>query len=126
MNEGGAFFKSVKGELQKNSSVFKRGKESAVIAQIKVGGNNLEIPIHVVPGLANYTVVLPYGMGRKLVGRVGENVGINTYGLRTSGMGFITGVEIKDYRKTLFPSEYTRTLVYGRPCNCSRRNCGLL
>ena len=103
MNEGGAFFKSVKGELQKNSSVFKRGKESAVIAQIKVGSNNLEIPIHVVPGLANYTVVLPYGMGRKLVGRVGENVGINTYGLRTSGgMGFITGVELKTTEKRFF------------------------
>ena len=103
MNEGGAFFKSVKGELQKNSSVFKRGKESAVIAKIKVGSNNLEIPIHVVPGLANYTVVLPYGMGRKLVGRVGENVGINTYGLRTSGgMGFITGVELKTTEKRFF------------------------
>ena len=103
MNEGGAFFKSVKGELQKNSSVFKQGKESAVIAQIKVGSNNLEIPIHVVPGLANYTVVLPYGMGRKLVGRVGENVGINTYGLRTSsGMGFITGVELKTTEKRFF------------------------
>ena len=103
MNEGGAFFKSVKGELQKNSSVFKRGKESAVIAQIKVGSNNLEIPIHVVPGLANYTVVLPYGMGRKLVGRVGENVGINTYALRTSGgMGFITGVELKTTEKRFF------------------------
>ena len=74
MNEESAFFKNAKGELQKNSSVFKRGKESAVIAQISVGGNNLEIPIHVLPGLANYTVVLPYGMGRKLVGRVGENV----------------------------------------------------
>ena len=103
MNEGSAFFKSVKGELQKNSSVFIRGKESAVIAEIKVGKNNLEIPIHVVPGLANYTVVLPYGMGRKLVGRVGENVGINTYGLRTSdSMGFITGVKLKTTEKRFF------------------------
>ncbi|MFL2825759.1 MAG: TAT-variant-translocated molybdopterin oxidoreductase [Coraliomargaritaceae bacterium] len=103
MNEEGAFFKSAKGELQKNSSVFKRGKESAVIAQIKVGNNQLEIPMHVVPGLANYTVILPYGMGRQLVGRVGENVGINTYGLRTSdGMGFITGVELKATEKRFF------------------------
>ena len=103
MNEESAFFKSAKGELQKNSSVFKRGKESAVIAQISVGGNNLEIPIHVLPGLANYTLVLPYGMGRKLVGRVGENVGINTYGLRTSaGMGFISGVKLKATEKRFF------------------------
>ena len=100
MNEENAFFKSVKGELQKNSSVFKRGKESAVIAQIKVGKNQIEIPIHVVPGLANYTVILPYGMGRQLVGRVGENVGINAFGLRTSdGMGFITGVQLKATEK---------------------------
>ena len=103
MNEESAFFKSAKGELQKNSSVFKRGKESAVIAQISVGDNNLEIPIHVLPGLANYTVVLPYGMGRKLVGRVGENVGINTYGLRTSaGMGFVSGVKLKATEKRFF------------------------
>ena len=103
MNEEGAFFKSVKGELQKNSSVFKRGKESAVIAEIIVGSQNLEIPIHVLPGLANYTVILPYGMGRKLVGRVGENVGINTYGLRTSdGMGFTTGVQLKATEKRFF------------------------
>ena len=103
MNEESAFFKSAKGELQKNSSVFKRGKESAVIAQISVGDNNLEIPIHVLPGLANYTLVLPYGMGRKLVGRVGENVGINTYGLRTSaGMGFVSGVKLKATEKRFF------------------------
>lgn len=103
MNEGSDFFKSVKGELQKNSSVFKRGKESAVIAQIKVGEKNLDIPIHVLPGLANYTVVLPYGMGRQLVGRVGENVGINTYGLRTTeGMGFITGVQLKTTEKRFY------------------------
>lgn len=95
MNKESSFFKSAKGELQKNSSVFKRGKESAVVAQISVGNNNLEIPIHVLPGLANYTVVLPYGMGRKLVGRVGENVGINAYGLRTSsGMGFVSGAKL--------------------------------
>lgn len=103
MNEGSDFFKSVKGELQKNSSVFKRGKESAVIAQIEVGGKHLDIPIHVLPGLANYTVVLPYGMGRNLVGRVGENVGINTYGLRTSeGMGFITGAKLKTTEKRFY------------------------
>ena len=103
MNKESTFFKSAKGELQKNSSVFKRGKESAVIAQIIVGDNNLEIPIHVLPGLANYTVVLPYGMGRKLVGRVGENVGINTYGLRTSaGMGFVSGVKLKATEKRFF------------------------
>jgi molybdopterin-containing oxidoreductase family iron-sulfur binding subunit len=39
-------------------------------------------------------------MGRQLVGRVGENVGINAFGLRTSdGMGFITGVQLKATEK---------------------------
>lgn len=95
MNKGGAFFKSAKGELQKNSSVFKDGKESAVIVTLEVGDKNLELPIHVLPGLANYTVVLPYGMGRTLVGRVGENVGFNAYPLRQStAMGFTSGVKI--------------------------------
>ena len=76
-------------ELQKNSSVFKDGKESALIVELQVNGKILELPVHVLPGLANYTAVLPYGMGRSLVGRVGENVGFNAYPARTaSSMGF--------------------------------------
>ena len=95
MNKGGAFFKSAKGELQKNSSVFKDGKESAVIVSLEVNGKQLDLPIHVLPGLANYTVVLPYGMGRTLVGRVGENVGFNAYPIRNSdGMGFVSEAKI--------------------------------
>ena len=96
MNRGGAFFKSTKGELQKNSAVFKDGKETAVVAKLEVDGKSIELPIHVVPGLANYTLVLAYGMGRRTVGRVGENVGFNAYGLRTqSGMGFVNGVRLE-------------------------------
>ena len=96
MNRGGAFFKSTKGELQKNSAVFKDGKETAVVAKLSIDGKSLELPLHVVPGLANYTVVLPYGMGRRTVGRVGESVGFNAYGLRTkAGMGFLSGVQLK-------------------------------
>lgn len=95
MNEGGAFIKTTKGELQKNSAVFKGGKETAVMVQLELNGKVLEVPIHVLPGLANYTAILPYGMGRRIVGRVGEDVGFNTYPLRNSdGMGFVSGVKI--------------------------------
>jgi molybdopterin-containing oxidoreductase family iron-sulfur binding subunit len=103
MNKGGAFFKSAKGELQKNSSVFKDGKESALIVELQVNGKTLELPIHVLPGLANYTAVLPYGMGRSLVGRVGENVGFNAYPARTAtSMGFATGVRIKPLKNRFY------------------------
>ena len=84
MNSGGAFFKTVKGELQKNSAVFKRGKESALLVELSVGKSILEVPIHVVPGLANYTMILPFGLGREVVGRVGDGVGFNAYKLRNT------------------------------------------
>ena len=103
MNKGGAFFKSTKGELQKNSAVFKRGKETALIVEISSGNKKLEVPIHVIPGLANYTIILPYGMGRREVGRVGENVGFNAYKLRTlSSMSFAENVQIKPTGKRYY------------------------
>jgi molybdopterin-containing oxidoreductase family iron-sulfur binding subunit len=65
------------------------------MVQLELNGKVLEVPIHVLPGLANYTAILPYGMGRRIVGRVGEDVGFNTYPLRNSdGMGFVSGVKI--------------------------------
>ena len=46
--------------------------------------------------MAYYTVSLPLGMGRKVVGRVGQGVGFNAYSLRTDhGLGSHTGARIE-------------------------------
>ncbi len=96
MNKQGGFFEASKGTLQKNKAQFKRGKEEAVVAEITLDGRTVKAPIHVVPGLANYTVILPLGMGRTQVGRVGTGVGFNAYQLRTSsGMGSAIGAAIQ-------------------------------
>ncbi|MFO8028175.1 MAG: TAT-variant-translocated molybdopterin oxidoreductase [Opitutales bacterium] len=101
MNKQDGFFESAKGTLQKNKAQFKRGKEEAVLAELTLDGRSIKAPIHVVPGMANYTVILPLGLGRTEVGRVGKGVGFNAYTLRTSsGMGAALGATLKLTRET--------------------------
>ncbi|MGB0418126.1 MAG: TAT-variant-translocated molybdopterin oxidoreductase [Opitutales bacterium] len=96
MNKESGFFEGAKGTLQTNTAQFKRGKEQAVVAKLTVAGKQIEAPIHVLPGLANYTLVLPLGMGRTVVGRVGQGVGFNAYPLRRStDMGYCLGASIQ-------------------------------
>ncbi|MGJ8638509.1 MAG: TAT-variant-translocated molybdopterin oxidoreductase [Opitutaceae bacterium] len=84
MNKDSAFFEGAKGTLQSNKAEFKRGKEQGVVAELTINGRKVKAPIHVVPGMANYTVVLPLGMGRSTVGRVGTGVGFNAYSVRST------------------------------------------
>jgi molybdopterin-containing oxidoreductase family iron-sulfur binding subunit len=96
MNQQDGFFESAKGTLQKNKAQFNRGKEEAVLVELTLDGRTIKAPIHVMPGMANYTVILPLGMGRTEVGRVGKGVGFNAYPLRTTtGMGAALGAAIK-------------------------------
>ncbi len=85
MNQENAFFEGAKGTLQSNKAVFNRGKEMAVLAELTINGRTIKAPIHVVPGMANYTIQLPLGFGRKVTGRVGQGSGFDFYGLRESG-----------------------------------------
>lgn len=96
MNKQSDFFEGAKGTLQTNKAEFKRGKEQAVVAELTINGRQVKAPIHVLPGMANYTVLLPVGMGRKVVGRVGSDVGFDAYPVRTSGaMGCALGGELQ-------------------------------
>jgi molybdopterin-containing oxidoreductase family iron-sulfur binding subunit len=101
MNKQGGFFEAAKGTQQANKAEFKRGKEQAVVAELTLDGRKIKAPIHVVPGMANYTIILPLGLGREQVGRVGKGVGFNAYELRTSnGMGIALGAAIKLTKET--------------------------
>ena len=79
MNAKGGFFEAAKGTQQKNKAQFKRGKEMAVVAELTLNGRTIKAPMHVVPGMAYYSVVLPLGLGRTEVGRVGTGVGFDAY-----------------------------------------------
>lgn len=71
------------------------GKESAIIAEITLKGRKIRGPLHIQPGLSNYTLILPIGHGRTKAGRIGTNAGTNVYPLRTTdGLEFATGATI--------------------------------
>jgi molybdopterin-containing oxidoreductase family iron-sulfur binding subunit len=96
MNKDSEFFEGAKGTLQTNKATFKRGKEQAVVAELTLNGRIIKAPIHVVPGMANYTLVLPLGMGRREVGRVGQGVGFDAYAVRNSdGLSVASGAALK-------------------------------
>ncbi len=81
---------------RKENAHYKQGKEQAFIGEVTVNGVTVRGPLHIQPGLSNFTVVLPLGYGRTVSGRVGKGVGHNFYPLRTtSGLAFATGATIK-------------------------------
>jgi len=71
-------------QMELNAAHFKKGKEEAYIGEVSLHGKMIRGPIHVQPGLADYTVVLPLGFGRKEVGRVGMGTGFDVYPLLAS------------------------------------------
>ncbi|HWZ95465.1 MAG TPA: TAT-variant-translocated molybdopterin oxidoreductase [Opitutaceae bacterium] len=87
----GSLFQVARREL----ADFDKGKENAFIAEVTVGGRKVRGPLHIQPGLSNYTIVLPLGYGRSAVGHVGLGTGFNAYLVRTSDASeFVTGATI--------------------------------
>jgi MoCo/4Fe-4S cofactor protein with predicted Tat translocation signal len=54
------------------------------VVRLEVGGRALEVPIFRVPGMADGTLVLTLGYGRRAAGRVGTGVGFDAFALRSS------------------------------------------
>src|SRR5690606_12686586 len=75
---------------------FKQGQEQALIGGVTIHGRTARGPLHIQPGLANYTIVLPLGYGRTASGRAGQGTGHNFYPLRTSdALHFVTGATLQ-------------------------------
>ncbi|MBW8780389.1 MAG: TAT-variant-translocated molybdopterin oxidoreductase [Verrucomicrobia bacterium] len=80
---------------RKETAEFKQGVEQAFIGEVTVNGRTVRGPVHIQPGLANYTIVVPLGYGRTAAGHVGTGVGSNFYPLRTTATpGFATGAKL--------------------------------
>lgn len=95
-------FLNEKGQSQPDFNHFKQGKEEAVMAELTIGDQVLKGPIHVQPGLAEFTVALTLGYGRSCVGHVGNGVGFNVYPVRTEEhLYYCSGVQLK-----LLPETY--------------------
>ena len=58
--------------VRKEENDFSIGKENAHVFELTVGGRKIRGPVHIQPGLSNYSVVLPLGYGRTATGHVGR------------------------------------------------------
>ena len=66
------------------TAVFEKGKEGAPIAEVTLAGRKIRGPLHIQPGLSNYTIIVPLGYGRTVSGRIGQGAGFDAYPLRTA------------------------------------------
>ena len=96
---------------------FTIGKQQAHLVRITLDGRSVEAPVHIQPGLADYTIVLPLGYGRTAAGRVGNGVGFNAYTIRTSAdAAFATGatIEVLPGRTQQLPNVQEHWAIEGR------------
>ncbi len=64
----------------------KQQMPKALMATIACDGRELEMPVWIMPGMPDNVVALRVGYGRSFAGHVGDQVGFNTYALRSSGL----------------------------------------
>jgi len=95
------------GQLHMNANQFKAGKEQSHMGEIALpDGSKARGPLHILPGLADHTVVVSLGFGRKKTGRIGtviqgpgagiEGIGFDVYPLtKTASMSLATGAKIR-------------------------------
>jgi molybdopterin-containing oxidoreductase family iron-sulfur binding subunit len=82
---------------RKEENEFNIGKENARVFEVTLGNRKIRGPVHIQPGLSNYTIVLPLGYGRTKSGHIGTNAGFSAYALRTtSALHFATGASLVD------------------------------
>jgi MoCo/4Fe-4S cofactor protein with predicted Tat translocation signal len=82
---------------RKEEAEFTQGKENARVFEVTLNGRTLRGPVHIQPGLSNYTIVLPLGYGRTQSGHIGTGAGFSAYAIRASdGLGFATGAKLTD------------------------------
>ncbi len=87
------------------------GLSTEDVIEVERNGRTLGLPVWVMPGQADETITLTLGYGRTRVGRVGNEVGFNTYTLLTSDHPWsIAGVDARptgdQYRLATAQSHY--------------------
>jgi MoCo/4Fe-4S cofactor protein with predicted Tat translocation signal len=56
----------------------------ARVAKLTIGGRSVEVPVWILPGMADDTILLTLGYGRRECGAVGEGVGVNLFPMRSA------------------------------------------
>jgi Fe-S-cluster-containing dehydrogenase component len=71
------------------------GLMSERMARVDYAGRSLEVPVWILPGMADGVVALTVGYGRSHAGRIGTGVGFNSFTLRGSkAPGFDSGARV--------------------------------
>jgi len=93
------------------------GLKNNDIIDIKINDRSIEIPVWVIPGQADNTICLALGYGRQNIGRVADNIGADTYRLRSSdGISCISGAAIfKTGKKAGLANTQDHNRMEGRP-----------
>lgn len=80
----------------KRMNDFQMGRQIAPVGRLTINGTTIEGPVHVQPGLADYTVFLTTGYGREKSGRVGDKVGFNVFPvIGSNDGGIISGARLE-------------------------------
>ncbi|MCD8481875.1 MAG: hypothetical protein LR015_03890 [Verrucomicrobia bacterium] len=84
------------GGIARRSANFLRGREQAPLAELTVNGVTITGPVHIQPGLPDWSIGCTLGFGRTRTGRVGTGTGFNVYPLlRDSGAYVLNGAQIR-------------------------------
>ena len=65
------------------------------MASFTVGGKTVELPVWLLPGMADNTVIFTVGYGRRVAGRVAEGVGFDVYPLLPAGERTARAVKVE-------------------------------
>jgi molybdopterin-containing oxidoreductase family iron-sulfur binding subunit len=87
------------------------------MVRLDYAGRSLELPLSILPGMADGVVALTLGYGRQRVGRIGSGVGFDTFTVRTSrAPGFDGGARLSRLGRT-YPLSATQNhgSMEGRP-----------
>jgi molybdopterin-containing oxidoreductase family iron-sulfur binding subunit len=77
------------------------GLASEAVIRVEHAGRALELPVWILPGMADGVVALTVGYGRSHAGRVGSGVGFDAFRVRSSGApGFDGGARITRLART--------------------------
>ncbi len=103
--------------VMSNKTADKYNLENGDIVELTVDGKTLTTPVGIIPGWADNSISLSLGYGRKNVGRIADNVGVNCYQLRSSDNMYIcSDVELtKTGQKYKMSNTQDHSRMEGRP-----------
>ncbi len=77
------------------------GLASEDVIRVEYSGRSLELPVFVLPGMADGVVALTVGYGRSHAGRIGSGVGFDAFRVRSSrSPGFDSGAKLTKLART--------------------------